>query len=40
MSRLVVIEARNHRFSGGEASFGAALATAVAWVSSSAAEWR
>jgi hypothetical protein len=40
MSRLVVIEARNHRFSGGEASFDAALAKAVAWVSSSTAEWR
>ncbi len=40
MSRLVVIDARNHRFSGGESSFAAALTSAVAWVSSSAAEWR
>jgi hypothetical protein len=32
--RLVAIEARNHRFSGGEASFAAALAEAVDWVSS------
>jgi hypothetical protein len=40
MSRLVVIDARNHRFSGGESSFAAALVKAVVWVSSSAAEWR
>ena len=40
MSRLVVIDARNHRFSGGESGFAAALTSAVAWVSSSAAEWR
>ena len=32
--RLVAVDARNHRFSGGEASFAAALAEAVAWVSS------
>ena len=40
MSRLIVIDARNHRFSGGEPSFAAALVKAVAWVSSSTAEWR
>jgi hypothetical protein len=40
MSRLVVIDARNHRFSGGESRFAAALVKAVEWVSSSAAEWR
>jgi pimeloyl-ACP methyl ester carboxylesterase len=33
-SRLVEINARNHRFSGGEAAFAAALVKAVAWVSS------
>lgn len=31
--RLVAIEARNHRFSGGEQAFSAALAEAVEWVS-------
>jgi Bacterial virulence protein (VirJ) len=40
MSRLVAIDARNHRFSGGESRFAAALVRAVEWVSSSAAEWR
>jgi pimeloyl-ACP methyl ester carboxylesterase len=40
MSRLVVIDARNHRFSGGESSFATALVNAVTWVSSSAAESR
>jgi len=38
MSRLIVIDARNHRFSGGETSFAAALIEAVTWVSSSTAE--
>jgi hypothetical protein len=33
-SRLVAIEARNHRFSGGESSFAAALMEAVGWVAS------
>jgi hypothetical protein len=32
--RLVAVDARNHRFNGGEASFAAALAEAVDWVSS------
>jgi pimeloyl-ACP methyl ester carboxylesterase len=32
--RLVAIEARNHRFSGGESSFAAALLDAVSWVAS------
>lgn len=36
--RLVAIDARNHRFSGGESRFAAALLEAVAWVSSSAAD--
>jgi len=35
-SRLVAIEARNHRFSGGESTFADALVRAVEWVSSSA----
>ena len=30
--RLVAIDARNHRFSGGESSFAAALIEAVGWV--------
>ncbi len=30
--RLVAIDARNHRFSGGESSFAAALVEAVVWV--------
>ncbi len=39
--RLVAIEARNHRFSGGESIFAAELQKSVAWVvSSSAAEVR
>ena len=33
-SRLVAIDARNHRFSGGESSFTAALTEAVSWVAS------
>jgi hypothetical protein len=32
--RLVAIDARNHRFSGGESRFAAALVEAVEWVSS------
>jgi dienelactone hydrolase len=36
--RLVAIDARNHRFSGGESRFAAALVEAVDWVSSTAAE--
>jgi hypothetical protein len=40
MSRLVAIDARNHRFSGGESRFAAALVKAVEWVSSRGAEWR
>jgi hypothetical protein len=34
--RLVAIDARNHRFSGGESRFAAALVEAVEWVSTSA----
>ena len=34
MRRLVAIDARNHRFSGGESRFAAALVEAVDWVSS------
>jgi hypothetical protein len=34
--RLVTIDARDHRFSGGESGFAAALVEAVDWVSSSA----
>ena len=30
--RLVAIDARNHRFSGGESGFAAALIEAVGWV--------
>ena len=30
--RLVAIDARNHRFGGGESSFGTALVEAVEWV--------
>ena len=33
-SRLVAIDARNHRFSGGESSFSAALTEALSWVAS------
>jgi len=33
-SRLVAVDARNHRFSGGESSFAAALTEAVSWVAS------
>jgi hypothetical protein len=36
MRRLVAIDARNHRFSGGEGRFDAALVEAVRWVSSTA----
>ena len=32
--RLVAIDARNHRFSGGESAFAAALIEAVGWVAS------
>lgn len=32
--RLVAIDARNHRFSGGESAFAAALIEAVSWVAS------
>jgi hypothetical protein len=39
-SRLVAIDARNHRFGGGESAFAAALADAVAWVSSTGEEQR
>jgi hypothetical protein len=38
MRRLVAIDARNHRFSGGEARFAAALVEAVDWVSSNGEE--
>jgi hypothetical protein len=34
MRRLVAIDARNHRFDGGESGFAAALVEAVDWVSS------
>jgi type IV secretory pathway VirJ component len=34
LRRLVAIDARNHRFSGGESRFAAALVEAVGWVSS------
>jgi hypothetical protein len=34
MRRLVAIDARNHRFNGGESRFAAALVEAVDWVSS------
>jgi len=34
MRRLVSIDARNHRFSGGESTFAAALVEAVDWVAS------
>jgi dienelactone hydrolase len=33
-SRLVAIDARNHRFSGGESSFAAALTEALSWIAS------
>jgi len=36
--RLVAIDARNHRFSGGESRFAAALVEAVEWVSSNGKE--
>jgi len=32
--RFLTIDARNHRFNGGESAFSAALVEAVAWVSS------
>jgi hypothetical protein len=35
MGRLVVIDARNHRFNGGESTFAAALIDAVSWISAS-----
>jgi hypothetical protein len=38
MRRLVAIDARNHRFSGGEAMFAQALVEAVQWVSSRGGE--
>jgi hypothetical protein len=34
MSRLVVVDARNHRFNGGESTFASALIEAVDWISS------
>lgn len=37
MSRLVVVDARNHRFNGGESGFAAALTRAVGWIASPAA---
>ena len=40
MRRLVAIDARNHRFSGGASRFGAALVEAVDWVSSTGDERR
>jgi len=39
-SRLVAIDARNHRFGGGESAFAAALVDAVTWVSSTGEEQR
>jgi hypothetical protein len=36
--RLVPIDARNHRFGGGESTFAAALVEAVEWVSSNGEE--
>jgi hypothetical protein len=36
--RLVAVDARNHRFSGGESRFAAALVEAIEWVSSTAKE--
>ena len=36
MRRLVAIDARNHRFSGGASSFAAGLVKAVDWVSNGA----
>jgi hypothetical protein len=38
--RLVPVDARNHRFSGGESSFATELVKAVTWVTSSATEAR
>jgi hypothetical protein len=38
VKRLVAIDARNHRFSGGESTFAAALVDAVDWVSSNGEE--
>ena len=40
MRRLVAIDARNHRFDGGESRFAAALVEAVDWVSASGAQKR
>jgi hypothetical protein len=40
MRRLVAIDARNHRFSGAESTFAAALVEAVDWVSAVAEERR
>jgi hypothetical protein len=34
-SRLVIVDARNHRFNGGESAFAAALTSAVGWVNQS-----
>ena len=39
-SRLVAIDARNHRFGGGESAFAAALVDAVTWVSSTEEQQR
>jgi hypothetical protein len=36
--RLMTVDARNHRFSGGESRFAAALVEALEWVSSTAKE--
>jgi hypothetical protein len=35
MKRLVVVDARNHRFNGGESRFAAALVEALSWISPS-----
>jgi hypothetical protein len=35
MKRLVVVDARNHRFNGGESRFAAALVEALGWISPS-----
>jgi hypothetical protein len=40
MRRLVAIDARNHRFDGGESRFAVALVEAVDWVSASGAQKR
>jgi hypothetical protein len=38
LSRLVIVDARNHRFNGGEPGFAAALLEAVGWIASSGAQ--